>query len=81
MFSGTSIIVTNYGHSFLGSPHGSPAFIDKFVSENIAQWSTELPLLSAIAQSQPHAAFAALPMVFGKMGLFVHTTAGISPHY
>ena len=81
-FSSTSINVTSHGHSYLGSPLGSPAFIDEFVSEKIAQWSTELHLLSAIAQAQPHAAFAALTHgLLSKWSYLSCTTAGISPHF
>ena len=34
-------------------------YIHKYVSEKVLQWSQELTLLSAIATTQPHAAFAA----------------------
>ena len=56
----------SYGHSCLGSPLCSPAFINKFVSK------------SAITHSQSPSAFAALTHgTLNKWTYLSHTTAGI----
>ena len=51
--------VTTEGRPYLGAPLGSPAYVSQFVCEKVDQWSQELSLLSQIANTQPHAAFAA----------------------
>ena len=38
---------------------GTHSYTDQFVPEKVDQWSNEVRLLSAIATTQPHAAFAA----------------------
>ena len=58
-FSGTGVNVTHEGRPHLGSPIGSEAYINQFVCEKVDLWKRELVTLSSIAQSHPHAAFAA----------------------
>ena len=51
------------------------------VSEKVQQWSKELKLLSAIAITQPHDAFAAYTHgLASKWSYLCHTTPFISPH-
>ena len=58
-FSGTGVNVTHEGRPHLGSPIGSEAYINQFVREKVDLWKRELVTLSSIAQSHPHATFAA----------------------
>ena len=52
------------------------------MSEKIAQWSNEIRLLTAIALTQPHAAFAALTHgLSSKWSYLSRTTAGLSSHF
>ena len=51
--------ITSEGHPHLGAPLGSPDYVSQYMFEKIQQWSKELKLLSSIAITQPHAAFAA----------------------
>ncbi len=43
----------------LGAALGTPEYTKHFVSEKADQWCSELGLLSEIAVTQPHAAYAA----------------------
>ena len=58
-FQDTGINVTCVGRPCLGAALGTLAYIDQFMSEKVDQWCDDLQLLSAIATTQPHAAFAA----------------------
>jgi len=58
-FEGTNVNVTCDGRPHLGAPLGTQDYINKFASEKVDQWGRDLKLLSAIATTQPHAAFAA----------------------
>ena len=58
-FADTAVKIMCEGRPHLGAPLGSADYIHKYVSEKVLQWSQELTLLSAIATTQPHAAFAA----------------------
>ena len=55
----TNVNVTYEGRPYLGAALGSSTYVNEFVSGKVHQWSKELNLLSVIAASQPHAAFAA----------------------
>ena len=81
-FEGTNVNVTCKGRPYLGSPLGSPDYINTFVSEKVDQWSGELKLLSAIATTQPHAAFAAFSHgLTSKWSFLSRTTPHISHHF
>ena len=58
-FRDTGVNVTCVGRPYLGAALGTTAYIDQFVSEKVDQWCDEVQLLSAIATTQPHAAFSA----------------------
>ena len=73
--------ITSEGGPHLGAPLGSPEYVSQYVSEKVQQWSKELKLLSAIAITQPHAAFAAdTHGLASKWSYFCRTTPFISPH-
>ena len=78
-FEGTSVNVTCTGRPHLGAPLGTQDYIDTFVSEKVEQWSGDLKLLSAIATTQPHAAFAAFSHgLFSKWSFLSRTISNIS---
>ena len=58
-FEGTNISVTSSGRPYLGAALGTASYTDHLVAEKIAQWAGEVSLLSAVAITQPHAAYAA----------------------
>ena len=58
-FEGTNVNITSAGRPHLGAALGTPTYMDQFVAERVDQWSNEVRLLSAIATTQPHTAFAA----------------------
>ena len=59
IFSNSGIQITSHGRPYLGSPLGSPEFINDFVSEKVSQWKSALENLNEVARSQPHVAYAA----------------------
>ena len=59
VFEGTGISISTQGKGYLGGALGSRSFIKQFAERKVAGWITELNTLSAIAKTQPHAAFAA----------------------
>ena len=83
-FNGTNINVTCSGHSYmyLGSALGTSTFFYNFASEKIAQWCKEIRILSAIALTQPHAAYAAfIHGLSSKWSYLSRTTPGLSSHF
>jgi hypothetical protein len=58
-FADTEVNITTQGKRHLGAAVGSTDFRDEFVSRKVKQWCDEIELLSNVALSQPHAAFAA----------------------
>ena len=73
-FAGTNVNVTSAGHPHLGVALGTPEYTNKFTSEKIDQWSSELRLLSEIAITQPHAAFAAFSHGFSSRWSYLSRT-------
>jgi len=55
----TNVRITSEDQPYLFGAIGSGTYIKQFVKGKVLQWSKDLKLLSAIAASQPHAAFAA----------------------
>ena len=74
VFGDTSVQVTTEGRPYLGAPLGSPAYVSQFVREKVDQWSKELSLLSQIANTQPHAAFAAYTRGMQSRWSYLSTT-------
>ena len=58
-FNGTHVNVTAEGRPYLGAPLGTQDYCDKFVADKVIEWKAELEVLSLIAETQPHAAYAA----------------------
>ena len=59
MLIATSVSITMHGKRHLDAAVGSMAFRDEFVSGKVKSWCKKVELLSQIALSHPHAAFAA----------------------
>ena len=58
-FEGTGITITQEGKRHLGGALGTESFVKKYVDSKITSWVEEIDSLCHIAQSQPHAAYAA----------------------
>ena len=71
VFSGTGVQLSTEGsdlsckngHRHLGAAVGSPEFISDYLTEKVTAWTTQVNRLTEIAQTDPHAAYAAF--VFG----------------
>jgi len=59
IFHDTHVNITSSGRPHLGAALGSKDFINQFVMDKVNIWNEQLVLLSEIAKSQPHAAYAA----------------------
>ena len=60
VFCGSGVQITNEGNRHLGAAIGSNSFREKYVKDKVATWVEEIDRLTSIAESQPHAAYAAL---------------------
>lgn len=80
VFDGTGVRISQEGRRHLGSALGTESFVQAYITEKVKKWTTELEHLSVIAESEPHAAYAAL--THGLMGhwiYFLRTINGIAP--
>ena len=78
-FSGTGINITNEGRRHLGGVIGSSENKNTYINNKIDEWCKEIEVLSKIATSEPHAAYAAF--VFGlrhRYTFFMRTIPNIS---
>lgn len=66
VFHDTNVQITAEGKRHLGAALGTRSFVEDYVSSRVGVWVTELERLSAIALSQPQAAYSAL--VHGLLG-------------
>ena len=62
-FQNTNICITTEGKQHLGAALGTEAFIHGYVRRNVEQWIEEVKHLSAIAHTQPHAAYSVFIVV------------------
>ena len=76
----TGITIT-IGRSVLGSPIGSPEFINHFVHKKFEVWVSQISMLSDIVSSHLQSAFFTLADGFSKSGLIylVHVLESIIP--
>ena len=78
-FEGTNINITSDGRPHFGAPLGTHKYADELVAKKVEQWSTKLRSLSNIAESQPHAVYAALiHCLSSKRSYLSRTIPGIS---
>ena len=59
IFKDTSIVISTKGERYLGGAIGTSTFVHEFVERRVECWVDEMVKLSKIAESQPHAAYAA----------------------
>ena len=75
----SGINITSEGRPYLGAAIGSESYITEYVSNKVKKWSSNLTtLISNIAKSQPHAAFAALTN--GLLNKWTHLSR-VQPHF
>ena len=60
MFEKSGVSITVEGKKHLGAAIGTNTFIENYVTNKVSGWVSETERLSQIAESQPHAAYAAL---------------------
>ena len=58
LFSETSIKITTDGQRHLGAAIGTPEYKHTYITEKVEEWCQRLKKLSAIAKTQPHAAYS-----------------------
>ncbi len=77
-FNRTHVNVTAEGRPYLGAPLGTKDYCDKFVADKVIEWKAELEMLSSIAETQGHAAYAvATHGLAGKWVYLARTTPNI----
>ena len=59
IFRDTGVVVSAEGERYLGGAIGTCTFIRQFIERRVEQWVKELKNLCKIAETQPHAAYAA----------------------
>ena len=58
-FEGTGVNITSQGKRYLGAALGTRTFVKEYVQRKVADWVDEVECLSLIANTHPHAAYAA----------------------
>ena len=59
VFQETGISVTEEGKRHLGAALGTQCFVESYVQRKVSEWVKAIERLSIIAETQPHAAYAA----------------------
>ena len=76
--SDTPVNITVEGRPHLGAPLGSQEYTDLFVKGKVKEWCNELEKLASIAETQPHAVYAAITHgLAGKWNYLSRTTPDI----
>ena len=76
-FKGTLVNITTEGRSHLGAALGTREYIEQYVNKKVTEWCSELEKLTSIAETQPHAAYAATHGLASKWNYISHTTPNI----
>ena len=78
IFKGTGVNVTAHGKKQLGAVIGSDAYRIEFVEEKIQEWTSQIEVLSEIANTDPHSAYIAYTSVLRHRYTFcMRTIPGI----
>ncbi len=78
-FLGTQINVTTEGRPHLGVPLGCKEYCEQFIKGKVNGWCGELEKLSLVAETQPHAAYAAAThRLASKWNYLYRTTCNIN---
>ena len=59
IFEGTGMVISTDGERYLGGALGTSSFVRQYVERKVECWINEVEKLSKIAETQPHAAYAA----------------------
>ena len=59
VFKGTGIVISTEGERYLGGVVGTSSFVRQYVERRVVNWTNEAERFSKIAETQPHAAYAA----------------------
>ena len=59
IFKGTGVVISTEGERYLGGAVGKSSFVRQNVKRKVEGWVNEVKKLSKIAETQPHAAYAA----------------------
>ena len=59
IFQGSGVSITKEGKRHLGAAIGAENFKEQYIKEKVSAWVEEIDRLTLIAESQPHAAYAA----------------------
>ena len=80
IFAGSGVKITREGRPHLGAPLGTTAYKRKLVSSKVKEWCTEVDTLARIANTEPHAAYAACTHgLFSKWSFLSHVVPDIDP--
>ena len=74
LFGELNVNITTEGRPVLDSPIGKPEFISNFVDRKVNQWIREIEKLTEVADSQPHAAYAAMTHGFTSKWTYLTRT-------
>jgi hypothetical protein len=74
VFKGTGVNITIEGRKYLGSPIGTEAYMDSFVTELINEWTQELLDLTKICSYEPQVCYAAYVFGLSKRWLYIMRT-------
>ena len=80
VFQNTGVQITSEGQRYLGAAIGSKEFKEKYVSEKIKEWVSELEHLNDIARSEPQLAYAAYTFGLSKRWLYIMRTLNNIQH-
>ena len=76
LFAGTGVNISVEGRPYLGATIGTREFTHNYIGAKVSEWSSEVPLLAKITESQPQAAYCALTHGLSSRWRFVATTIG-----
>ena len=80
MFANTGVQITRRGKRHLGAALGISSFVEEYDGIKVREWTEQIHLLSTIASSQPHAAYAAFTHgLAGRWTYLLRTVQDISP--
>ena len=80
IFGGSGVRLTKEGRPHLGAPLGTSAYRNKFLSSKVIEWCAEIEALAGVANTEPHAAYAACTHgMFSKWSFLSRVVPDIGP--
>ena len=74
VFKDSGVQITSEGQRYLGAAIGTSEYKEKYVSDKVSIWQSELEELSEIAKSEPQLAYAAYIFGLSKRWLYIMRT-------